>query len=45
MNRKLRIQIPILGLLILISVAVSGQERLISKAVEDIKVGNFIKAE
>ena len=45
MNRKLRIQIPILGLLILISVAVSGQERLISKASVEIEAGNFIKAE
>ena len=45
MNRKLRIQIPILCLIMLISARLNGQERLISKAVEEIQAGNFSKAE
>ena len=45
MKRTLRIDILILSLLLIISGRLSGQERLISKAAEEIQAGNFIKAE
>jgi hypothetical protein len=45
MKLKLRIDLLILSLLLIISGRLSGQERLISKAVEEIQSGNFIKAE